>query len=205
MILKNSFTRHKAQGTRHKVQGASNKDLIVIKRFVLVPCTLFLLFFSSIGCKIYKFNEVGTLPPEVKTVKVNYIENHAQYINPQLSQRLTDKLRQKVISQTRLSQTNNDNADWVITGFVTSYSFSTSAISGQQVANNRLTVSVHIILNDSKAEDNKREADAKKEYDVSRSFEFKGNQSFQQAEASLFDEMIRTLTDEIFNKLFSNW
>ena len=197
MILKNSFTRHKVQGTSRKV-------VLLLLGLFLVPCTLFLVASLS-SCKIYKFNEVGTLPPEVKTVKVNYIENHAQYINPQLSQRLTDKLRQKVISQTRLSQTNNDNADWVITGFVTSYSFSTSAISGQQVANNRLTVSVHIILNDSKAEDNKREADAKKEYDVSRSFEFKGNQSFQQAEASLFDEMIRTLTDEIFNKLFSNW
>ena len=197
MILKNSFTRNKVQGTSRKV-------VLLLLGLFLVPCTLFLVASLS-SCKIYKFNEVGTLPPEVKTVKVNYIENHAQYINPQLSQRLTDKLRQKVISQTRLSQTNNDNADWVITGFVTSYSFSTSAISGQQVANNRLTVSVHIILNDSKAEDNKREADAKKEYDVSRSFEFKGNQSFQQAEASLFDEMIRTLTDEIFNKLFSNW
>jgi len=40
---------------------------------------------------------------------------------------------------------------------------------------------------------------------VNRSFEFKGNQSFQQAETGLLDEMIRTLTDEIFNKLFSNW
>lgn len=171
---------------------------------VLAACTmLFASFFSS--CKIYKFNEVGTLPPEVKTVKVNFIENRAQYINPQLSPRLTDKLRQKVISQTRLSQTNSDNADWDITGYITNYTFSTSAISGQQVATNRLTVSVHIILNDRKAEENNRTIDAKKEYDVSRSFEFKGTQSFQQAEASLSDELVRTLTDEIFNKLFSNW
>ena len=204
MILKNNISRYKAQGTGYKVQDANKKRVLAFSALLLVPCLL-LLVLTLNSCKIYKFNEVGTLPPEVKTVKVSYIENHAQYINPQLSQRLTDKIRQKVISQTRLSQTNNDNADWVITGFITSYSFSTSAISGQQVANNRLTVSVHIILNDSKAEENKREADAKKEYDVSRSFEFKGNQSFQQAEASLFDEMIRTLTDEIFNKLFSNW
>jgi len=129
---------------------------------------------------------------------VNFLENHARYINPQLSQKLTDKLRQKIIGQTRLSQTNSDNADWEISGFITDYSFSTSAISGQQVTNNRLTVAVHIILNNHKA-------DKTQDYDVSRSFEFKGDKSFQQAEAELGDEMIRTLTDEIFNKLFSNW
>lgn len=197
MTLKNNYiTRHKTQGTRHK--GSINFGM-----GFLVACCLFLVPFTS--CHIYKFNEVGGIPPEIKTVKVNYIENHAQYINPQLSPKLTDKLRQKVISQTRLSQVNSDNADWVITGFITGYTFSTSAISGQQVSNNRLTVSVHVILNDRKAEENNRDADIKKEYDVSRSFEFKGNQSFQQAEASLGDEMIRTLTDEIFNKLFSNW
>jgi hypothetical protein len=61
-----------------------------------------------------------------------------------------------------------------------------------------LTVAVHISLNN-------RKADKTEEYDVSRSFEFKGDQSFQQAEATLGDEIVRTLTDEIFNKLFSNW
>ncbi len=164
----------------------------------LVPCALLIVTFLS-GCGIYKFKDVS-IPPEIKTVRVNYIENRARYINPQLSPRLTDKLRQKIVGQTRLSQTNsdNDNADWDITGFVTEYSFSTSAISNQQVANNRLTVSVHITLNN-------RKADKITDYDVSRSFEFKGNQSFQQAENALGDEMIRTLTDEIFNRLFSNW
>jgi hypothetical protein len=198
MILKSNLNKvSKRQGTR-------KKELLNFGIVFLVACTLCLAS-SLTSCNIYKFNEAGTLPPEIKTVKINYIENKAQYINPQLSQKLTDKLRQKVIGQTRLSQINSDNADWDISGFITGYSFSTSAISGQQVATNRLTVSVHIILNDRKAEENNRSADVKKEYDVSRSFEFKGSQSFQQAEASLSEEMVRTLTDEIFNKLFSNW
>lgn len=163
---------------------------------LLVSCGLLLAVFFT-GCGVYKFKDVS-IPPEIKTVKVKYIENKARYINPQLSPRLTDKLRQKIVGQTRLTQTNNDNADWEITGFITDYSFSTSAISNQQVANNRLTVSVHITLND-------RIKDKVSDYDVSRSFEFKGTQSFQQAENALGDEMIRTLTDEIFNRLFSNW
>lgn len=150
----------------------------------------------SPGCNIYKFNE-ATIPDSIKTVKLNFIENRARLVNPQLSPRLTDKFRQKILGQTRLSP-NQDNPDWEISAFITDYAYSTSAISGQQVAANRLTVSVHITLFD-------RRSDEVKDYDVSRSFEFKGNLSFQQAEAQLMEEMTRTLTDEMFNRLFSNW
>lgn len=167
--------------------------------FVAVAIMLLLSALTGAsGCSFrYGFKDVS-IPDTIKTVKVNYIENKARYINPQLSPRLTDKLRQKIIAQTKLTQVNNDNADWEISGWIADYSFSTSAISGQQVSNNRLTVAVHVVLNN-------RKEDKTTDYDVSRSFEFKGSQSFQQAENTLGDEIIRTLTDEIFNKLFSNW
>ena len=182
---------------RHKAQGTRKKELLNSVIVLLVACSLFLVP-SLTSCSFkYGFKDVS-IPDSIKTIKVIYIENRARYINPELSPRLTDKLRQKIVSQTKLSQTNGDNADWEISGYISDYSFSTSAISGQQVANNRLTVGLHITLNNRKADD-------MKDYDVSRNFEFKGNQTLQQAEASLLDEMIRTLTDEIFNKLFSNW
>ena len=149
------------------------------------------------NCRIYKFKDVS-IPPDVKTVKVNHIENRARYVNPQLSPRLSDKLRQKIVGQTRLTQTNSNNAHWDISGYVSDYSFSTSAISGQREAVNRLTVSVHIILTD-------RLLDKTSEYDVSRSFEFSASLSLQQAETQLSDEIVRSLTDEIFNRIFSNW
>jgi hypothetical protein len=111
---------------------------------------------------------------------------------------LTDKLRQKIVSQTRLRQTNGDNADWEINGTITDYSFSTSGISNQQTSTNRINVAVHIILNDLKA-------GKTTEYDVSRNFDFPASQTLQQAEGSLLTEMIRGITDDIFNRLFSNW
>jgi len=168
----------------------------------LIPAGLLVLVIalaltSSTGCGIYKFNDAA-IPDSIKTIRVNLLDNRASYVNPSLSPRLTDKLRQKITSQTKLTQTNNDNADWEISGTITQYSFSTSAITGQQAANNRLTVSISIILQD-------RKADKTEKQEVSRSFEFRGDQSFQQAEANLADEMIRTLTDEIFTKLFSKW
>lgn len=164
---------------------------------LLTVSSIVLLAFVIWGCGVYKFNE-ATIPPEIKVVKVELLENRARYINPQLAPRLTDKLRQKIVGQTRLSQTNGDNADWEISGRITDYSFNTAAISGQQTSTNRLSVTVHITRFD-------RLNDKSDEFDVNRSFDFKGTQSFQQAEADLFEEMMRTLTDDIFNKLFSNW
>jgi hypothetical protein len=166
---------------------------------IILPLAAFLFFTSLVntGCGIYKFNE-AVVPDSIKTIKVNFIENKAPYVNPTLSPRLTDKLRQKIVSQTRLSQTNNDNADWIINGNISSYGFTTSGISQQKEATNRLTVGVHITINDQRA--NKAT-----DYDVSRSFEFAASQSIQQAESTLGDEIIRSLTDDIFNKIFSNW
>jgi len=189
-LKNNRNKRFRVQSTRCK-PGFSG---VVV--FLIISCTFFIVP-SFTSCNIYKFNE-ATIPDSIKTVKIKYIENKAQYNNPQLSPNVKKKLKQTMIGQKRLSQTNGDNPDWEISGTITQYSFSTSAISGQQVATNRLSISVHITLNDRKADD-------VKDFDVSRSFEFKGNLSFQQAEAGLMDEITRTLTDEIFNKLFSNW
>ena len=179
-------------------------NVLRISYFAFIIAALFFTFSTNSSCNIYKLRDIS-IPDSIKSVKVNFIENRAPYINPQLSPRLTDKLRQKIVSQTRLSQTNNDNADWEIRGFISNYAFSTTGISSQggqgnqrNVTTNRLTVSVHIVLNDQKA--NKTQ-----EYDVSRNFEFSANQSIQQAESTLSDEIIRGLTDDIFNRLFSNW
>lgn len=158
------------------------------------------LAFSSVqltGCGVYRFNDIS-VPDSVKTVKITQFQNRATYVNPNLSQLISDRLRQKIVGQTRLSQTNNDNADWVINGTITNYAFSTSGISQGTEATNRLTVGVHITRLDTKSGDTK-------EYDVSRNFEFKASLSLQQAESQLRDELVRGVTDDIFNRLFSDW
>jgi hypothetical protein len=139
-----------------------------------------------------------SIEPEAKTVKVNYIENKARYVNPLLSPRLTENLRQKIVNQTRLSQTNGE-ADYEIFGTITDYSVSTSGISNQQVSTNNLNVTVSLIF--------KNKINEKKNFETSitRNFPFQSGLSLQQAEAQLADEILKNLTDEIFNKIFSSW
>ncbi len=161
-----------------------------------ISVVLLLLSFSQSGCGVYRFNDTD-IPPEVKVVKVNFIQNKARYISPTLAGELTDKLRQKIISQTRLKQTNGDDADWEISPTITSYNLSTSGISNQQVNSNRLNVAISIEVRDS--------TQKPKKFDVSRSFDYPGSMTLQQAEAQLKDEMLRSLTDDMFNRIFSNW
>jgi outer membrane lipopolysaccharide assembly protein LptE/RlpB len=181
--------------------------MILLKKYhftfllLLMACLAVSLF--STGCHVYSFNDIGTIPDSVKTVRINFIENRAPYVNPQLSPTLTDRLKQKITSQTRLTQTNNDNAHYDIHGFISDYSVSTSGVSTNQNgvsqgSINRLTVTVHITLNN-------QLSNTTKEFDVTRNFDFNANQSLQAAEAGLMSDMIRNLTDDIFNRIFSDW
>jgi len=165
---------------------------------IILPLMLVVMAFVSNSCHVrYGFKDVS-IPPDITTVKVNLIENRAGYVNVQLGPRLTDKIRQKIVSQTRLKQTNGENADWDITGTITDYSFTTAGISNQKTTTNRINVSVHIIRSDQKE-------GKTKEYNVTRNFDFPSSQSLQQAESSLLTDMIRGLADDIFNQLFSDW
>jgi len=180
---------------RQKIQGTQLNSLRVTRIFILVMVVVALLT----GCKVYTFNG-ASIPGNVKTVRVQYIENKARYQNNQLSPQLTERLRQKITSQTKLTQVNSEDADYDISGYISQYDVSTSGISNQQVATNRLTVAVNLIL-----KDRKTPGAQERNISASRSFDFSATKTLTQAERELNDEIIRNLTDEIFNKLFSNW
>lgn len=172
----------------------------MIKRRIFSPIRQGFLVISTLllftGC--YTFRDIS-IPEDIKTVRINFIENKARYVNPLLSPQLTDKLRQKVISQTRLTQIQGDDADYEISCTITDYSLTTAGISNQQAASNRLNVSIQIVFKNRK--DEKANFDAS----ISRNFDFNASLSLQQAEAQLNETMIRNLSDEIFNRIFSNW
>lgn len=162
---------------------------------------LAVIFFAAISVKAtcsYSMKDVS-YPPEVKTARVNYIENKARYVNPQLSPQLTDKLKQKIISQTRLAVINTDEAHYDISGSITDFSVNTSGISGQTASSNNLNVTVHIIF--------KNRLDEKKNFetDITRNFPFSASISFADAQTRLMDDILKNISDDIFNKIFSNW
>jgi hypothetical protein len=161
--------------------------------FLLAGCC----FLLAASCRVYSFRDVS-IPPEIKTIKINGFTNQARYVNPQLSTRLKEAFEQKVLRQTRLTRTNSEDAHYKISGYISQYDVTTSGISSQQAATNRLTVGVHITLQNTL--DNKTV-----EYDVSRNFDFPASLTLTQAESQLQDDILRNMSDEIFNRIFSNW
>lgn len=191
-ICEVKHAEHSAAAVPAKSLVHSRRQLLRLQRSLLLIITV-----SLFSCKVYTFKDVS-IPPEVKTVKVNFIENRARYVNPQLSPRLTENLQLKIVSQTRLTRTNDNSADWVISGYITGYDISTSGISNQAATTNRLNVTVQITLQDNVAQ-------KKQDFNIVKTFDFPANATLQQAEARLGDELIRGISEEIFNRIFSNW
>ncbi len=93
----------------------------------------------------------------------------------------------------------NESPDYDISGEITGYDVTTSGISQQQAATNRLIVTVRLVF--------KNRLDATKNFEttVSRNFDFSASLSLSQAETELTPSIIQNMVDEIFNKIFSNW
>ena len=169
----------------------------IVKSFSLIV-TIIILMIIVTSCGIYSFKDVSIDYTKIKTIKIGFFENKARYINPQLSPQLTDRVQQKIVSQTKLSRTNNDDANLQISGYISDYSVTTTSISSTQATSNRLNVGVHLVVKNNV--DNKTD-----EYDIGRNFDFSANLSLQQAEGQLQEEILKNITDEIFNRIFSNW
>ena len=191
MILKNKSVDGRRTTENRRQQSNCGLWSVVCGLLIIATCN-----FAT--CK-YGFKDLGGLPTEVKTFRVNFFENRAEYKNPQLSPQLTEKLKQKIIGTTRLRQTNDDDAHYDISGYVSQYYTSTTGITGNNTSLNRLTATFHLIF--------KNTLDEKKSFeaDVNFSIDFDANLSLSQVEQSKGDEISRNLTDAIFNKIFSNW
>jgi outer membrane lipopolysaccharide assembly protein LptE/RlpB len=154
---------------------------------IIAACGLLLLTFSFATCK-YSLKDTSPIPPDVKTFRVNYLENKARYVNPQLSPTVTEKLKQKIVGQTRLRH-----------GYISDYSVTTTGITNQNASTNRLNVSFHLIF--------KNTLDQKKDFeaDITNNYDFDAQKSLQQAETENGTLIVKNLVDGIFNKIFSNW
>lgn len=169
-----------------------------IKLAGLLGFLLVTLCFAT--CK-YSTKDTAPIPADIKTFRVNYFENKARYVNPQLTPQITESLKQKIIGQTRLRQINTDDADYDISGYLTDYSVTTSGVANSTAGTNRLNVSFHLIFK------NNRDPDPKKSFeaDVTTNYDFSAQLTLQQAESDLLTKIVKNTTDAIFNRIFSNW
>ncbi|MEO5648371.1 MAG: LPS assembly lipoprotein LptE [Ginsengibacter sp.] len=161
----------------------------------------FLMVTLSFATCRYSTKDTAPIPPEIKTFRVNYFQNKARYVNPQLTPQLTEALKQKIIGQTRLRQVNDDDAHYDISGYLSDYSVTTSGVANQTAGTNRLNVTFHLIFKNTVDPDPKKSFEA----DLTSNYDFSANLSLQQAESQIGDKIVKNVNEAIFNRIFSNW
>lgn len=150
------------------------------------------------GCKIYSFTGTS-IAPDVKTISIYTIENKAQKINPSLSNTMTVALQDKYRKLTKLEMLN-DGGDLEVSGYITSYDVTPTAVTSAEVAaQNRLTVTVRIVFTNNKHP----------EEDFEKSFaafqDYNSDLTIEQVESQLVDDIVEILVEDIFNATVANW
>lgn len=167
--------------------------------FLLV--ILFVLSGSGLfqSCKVsYSFTGAA-ISPEVKTFSVYYFPNRARLINPNLSQQITEALQDKLLRQTSLDQVD-ERGDLEFEGQITNYDTRPMNISeGDLAAQTRLTVSVKVKYTNNINHDD----DWEKTFSAYEDFD--SNEILSDVEDALVEEILKQLTEDVFNASIANW
>ena len=168
-----------------------------MKHWVKIAILVLSLAFFGHSCGIYSFSG-ASIPAEAKTVSVDYFPNHAQLVNPMLSNNLTNALRDAMTNQTTLDMVES-GGDLAFEGEITDYRTNPVAITGQTAAMNRLTITVKVRFSN-------RIDDSKDfEQSFSRYEDYPSDQDLNSVQESLTATIIDQLVEDIFNKALVNW
>jgi hypothetical protein len=156
------------------------------------------LAFVCHGCGIYSFTG-ASIPPEAKTVSVAYFPNHAQLVNPLLSNDFSSALRDAVMNQTPLEMIEA-GGDLAFEGEITDYRTSPVAITAAQTAAmNRLTITVKVRFS------NRFDETKDFEQSFSQYEDYPSDQDLNAVQENLTATIIEALVEDIFNKALVNW
>ncbi len=168
-----------------------------MKMRAIVAVLMLTLAWICHGCGIYSFSG-ASIPAEAKTISVDYFPNHAQLVNPLLSDNLTTALRGAMTNQTTLDLVET-GGDLAFEGEITDYKTTPVAITGQTAAMNRLTITVTVRFSN-------RIDDSKDfEQSFSRYEDYPSNQDLNSVQESLTATIVDQLVEDIFNKALVNW
>lgn len=173
------------------------------KRSILASICVVLALMAAMpllqSCGIYSFTGTS-IQPEVKTVTINYFEYLAPKVNPSLSNQMTEALQEKFLKLTKLELVDIDG-DLEFIGSITGYDVKAASVTAnEQVAQNRLTVTVKIeFINRKFPEENQ----PNKSFSAYQDFD--ATQSIDAVEATLCEDIVEQLCEDIFNGTVANW
>ena len=157
------------------------------------------LLFLCQSCGVYSFTG-ASIPAEMKTVSVQFFENTAPLVVPNLSQQFTEALRERIRNQTSLSMVRTD-AQANFEGRISDYNIKSVAVQGDERAGlNQLTITVNVKYTNTL----KPELGFEQSFTRYQNFSI-ATRTLQSQEAELIKNVNTQLTEDIFNRAFANW
>lgn len=151
------------------------------------------------GCKVQMTFRGSSVPENVNTASVQYFENRAPLINPLLSQTFTEALKDRITSESRLI-INDEVGDVDFSGEITGYDLRPMAIQANAIsAETRMTISIRVRYRNFKNPQQNWESS------FSAYADFESSQNITAIESELVSDIVDQITENIFNKAFSDW
>ena len=163
--------------------------------FSFLPLLLVSCWPSSVS-----FKDSGSMPEEWKTFTVEMIENNAPNCPLSYGPVLTEILKDGIQNNTRLTLNTNKEGEIVLTGLISGYNVSPIAIQqNYNATKNRLTIRVQfeLFINSPEAQNVK--------FVSTRFADFDSNVNLASVESQLIDDINSQISQDVINKLLSNW
>lgn len=160
---------------------------------------VFAFLIIVLGCSVNVTFKGSSVPDNIKIASVQYFENRAPYINPALSQSFTEALKDRITSESRLIvRTGVGDVDF--SGEIVGYETRPMAIQADALSQEtRLTVTIKVRYN------NFKDPRLNWESNFSAYQDFPSESNITAIEDELVTLIVDEITQNIFNKAFSDW
>lgn len=166
-----------------------------MKLGVTVICLLVLA-----ACSVsYKFNGASIDYSKVRTIQIVDFPIRSTYVWGPMGPMFNNKLKDMFANHTRLQQVKR-NGDMKIEGEITQYQQRNKSVSSEGYSAQTelsITVNVRFTNNTNHSQDFERQFTATASYETSR--------SLNSVQEELVTQMVKDLTDQIFNATVANW
>lgn len=167
------------------------------KRLTMIFCAAALILAS---CSVsYKFNGVSIDYSKTKTIQIADFPIRSSYVWGPMASIFNNQLKDQFANHTRLIQVKR-NGDMKIEGEITNYNQRNKAVTAEgHSAQTELsmTVNVRFTNNANHNEDFEKQFTATSTYETT--------QSLNSVQEELVTQMVKDITDQIFNATVANW
>ena len=154
----------------------------------------------AMSCSVsYKFNGASIDYSKTKTIQINDFPIRSSYVWGPMASIFNNQLKDIFANHTKLIQVRR-NGDMKIEGEITRYEQRNKSVSSEGYSaqtEHSTTVDVRVTTNKNHSEDFERQFTAAATYETT--------QSLNSVQEELVTQMVKEITDQIFNATVANW